>query len=290
MKAAAEPAEALAAPGDRLVRRFGLWSRLTHGVLAVSVFGLALTGMPLKYSNAFWAEPLMRIWGGPHEAGIIHRVFAGGFFLSAAMHLSGLAVGLVRRRLGPIFGPDSILPRLDDVGNVPRYLRYLRGRGPKPDFGRFAYWEKLDYLAEFWGLLIIGLSGLIMWFPEIASIYLPGWIVNASLIFHSYEALLAIGFLFAIHFFNTHLRPEVFPLDDSIFTGTVPEHEVAERYPGWYRRLPASVFVPPRPPTRVVKAVRVFGIAFAALGIVTLALVMSAAIQEAVRELQSVLK
>jgi len=265
-----------------VVRRFSFWTRATHAVLAASVCGLVLTGMPLRYPDAIWAQPLFAIWRGASGSAALHRVFAVGFFLAAAMHVVGLLGALVTRRLKlrSIFGPDSILPRTEDLRNIPKNLRYLRGRGPRPRFGRFTYWEKFDYFAEVWGLLIIGLSGLVMWFPEEAARRLPGWIVNAALIFHAYEALLAMAFLFAIHFFNTHLRPDVFPVDPVIFSGNITLSETRERYPGWYERLSArgEGFVPDRVgPSR---SAVVISVAYLALGLVTLLAVMLDALAE----------
>jgi len=91
----------------------------------------------------------------------------------------------------------------------------LRQR-PKPEFDRWTYWEKFDYFAVFWGVFIIGSSGLFMWFPTFFTRFLPGWLINIALIIHSDEALLAAGFIFSIHFFNTHFRIEKFPMDTVI--------------------------------------------------------------------------
>jgi len=223
-----------------LVKRFTKWQRASHGFLAVGVFGLVLTGMPLKYSASFWAGPLMKLYGGPERAGDIHRFCAVLFFISGLMHIAGVIGGALKRDITPPFSPDSILPRMVDVRQAIQNIRYLRGNGERPKFAKFSYFEKFDYLAEVWGLFVIGLSGLIMWFPVNAAKFLPGWAVNAALIFHSYEALLAMGFLFTIHFINTHLRPDVFPVDRVIFSGSMPLHEVKERYGGWYERVVAD--------------------------------------------------
>ena len=85
------------------------------------------------------------------------------------------------------------------------------GTGPKPKFGRYAYWEKFDYWAVFWGMIVIGFSGYAMWFAPFFARFLPGWALNAVLVIHSEEGLLAILFIFSIHFVNTHLRPTAFP-------------------------------------------------------------------------------
>lgn len=272
-----------------VVRRFSPWVRATHAVLGASVFGLVLTGMPLRYSHAFWAGPLMTLWQGHAGAALMHRIFAGGFFLAGGMHLVGLAAGLATGRITrrSIFGPDSLVPRTQDLRNVAQNLRYLHGMAPRPDFGRFTYFEKFDYFAEIWGLLVIGASGLVMWFPEFAARFLPGWVVNAALIFHAYEALLAMGFLFAIHFFNTHLRPDVFPVDPVIFSGNMPLDEVRRRYPGWYRRIlegGGEFRTAHHDPSRVAVFISV---TYLSVGLVTLFLVMMAALAEAWRYLNA---
>ena len=100
------------------------------------------------------------------------------------------------------------LPRTSGLHEVvPR----TAGRGPQ--YGRWTYWEKFDYFAVFWGIAVIGSTGLMLWFPEFFTRLLPGWLINVATIIHSDEALLATGFIFTVHFFNTHLRPEKFPMD-----------------------------------------------------------------------------
>ena len=116
-------------------------------------------------------------------------------------------------------------------------IRWFFGRRTVPRFDRWTYWEKFDYWAEVGGSMIIGGSGLLLWFPVLASRLVPGWTFNIAMIVHGYEALLAIGFIFTIHFFNAHLRPGTFPMDEVIFTGSLPEHELKEQRPEEYDRL-----------------------------------------------------
>jgi hypothetical protein len=113
----------------------------------------------------------------------------------------------------------------------------LQGGGPKPRFGWFAYWEKFDYWAVFWGMAIIGTSGYMMWFSSFFAQFLPGWLFNIALLIHADEALLAVWFIFAIHFFNGHLRPDKFPMDLVIFTGRESLEELEEARPAEYERL-----------------------------------------------------
>ena len=106
------------------------------------------------------------------------------------------------------------------------HQKWFLGRGPRPEFGRWTYWEKFDYFAVFLGVAIIGLSGLIMSFPQVSTRLLPGWIINVALIIHSDEALLAAGFIFTFHFFNAHFRLEKLPMDTVIFSGRVSKGEL----------------------------------------------------------------
>ena len=53
-------------------------------------------------------------------------------------------------------------------------------------------------------------------------------------------ALLATGFIFTIHFFNTHFRPDKFPMDPVIFTGRVTVDELKYDKPAEYEQLVAE--------------------------------------------------
>jgi hypothetical protein len=89
----------------------------------------------------------------------------------------------------------------------------------------------------FWGIFVIGSTGLMLWFPEFFTLLFPGWLINVATIIHSDEALLAAGFIFTVHFFNTHLRPEKFPMDIVIFTGRMPVDDLREDKPAEYKAL-----------------------------------------------------
>jgi 5'(3')-deoxyribonucleotidase len=53
---------------------------------------------------------------------------------------------------------------------------------------------------------------------------------------HSDEALLAVGFIYVVHLFNTHIQFEKFPLNKVIFTGKVTAAELRhERLREWER-------------------------------------------------------
>ena len=119
-------------------------------------------------------------------------------------------------------------------------LKWFVGLGPRPAYGRWTYWEKFDYFAVFWGIAVIGSTGLTLWFPVFFTRFIPGSFLNVATIVHSDEALLATGFIFTVHFFNTHLRPEKFPMDITVFTGRMPLEEFKRDKPREYEALVAN--------------------------------------------------
>lgn len=130
-----------------------------------------------------------------------------------------------------------MMPQPKDIADVFANFRYFLYLGKQPEADRWNYIEKFDYLAVFWGVMIIGLSGLMLWLPMFFTSFLPGWTINAAYVVHSDEALLATGFIFVFHFFHTHLRPGSFPMDIVIFTGKMSLDRFKLERPLEYQRL-----------------------------------------------------
>ncbi|HSQ60705.1 MAG TPA: hypothetical protein VLT84_09785 [Acidobacteriota bacterium] len=246
--------------------RFTRLNRVLHIVMIVSFLSLALSGMTLKFSYTGWARLLARLFGGFEGAVYVHRLGAVLMMITFATHI----VDLIRRKSREfgswknlLFGPNTMLFTKRDLNEFTGSLRWFLGKGPRPQYGRWTYWEKFDYFAVFWGMMVIGSTGLMLWFPEFFTLVLPGWFLNVATIIHSDEALLATGFIFTVHFFNTHLRPEKFPMDLVVFTGRMPLEEFQEDKPGEYDELVRrgeleKHLVEPYPPI-VIRAIRAFG-------------------------------
>ncbi|MHB0959404.1 MAG: cytochrome b/b6 domain-containing protein [Pirellulaceae bacterium] len=233
-------------PNDVGYLRFRPFHRVAHSVMVVSFLGLALTGLPLKFSDYGWAQWLAGLLGGFSSTGVWHRVFSismfGCFFAYVLLFAREY---FVRRRQGKtrrevIFGPDSPLPNLRDAKDLGAMVRWFVGRGPKPTFERWAYWEKFDFFGATSDTILIGVTGLVLWFPNWFCLFLPGEAVNVAKVVHSTLALLATGFVFAIHFFGTHFRPDKFPMDVSVLIGAVSEEEMRHERPELLARLKAE--------------------------------------------------
>jgi thiosulfate reductase cytochrome b subunit len=224
---------------QRYYRRFTSIERVLHSLLMLTFVGCALTGLPLIFAERPWAGTLARFFGGFEGAGLIHRTCATVMIAVFVTHVAtvyskAIAGGNLMKIL---WGPDSMVPQLQDGIDIYRNFLWFLGRGPRPQFDRWTYWEKFDYWAVFWGMVIIGGSGLLLWFPLFFARLLPGWVFNIAALVHGEEALLAAGFIFTFHFFNGHLRPDKFPMDTVVFTGRISEHELKGERAVQYERM-----------------------------------------------------
>lgn len=262
------------------VRRFTKTQRITHIFVIVSFITLALTGMILKFSYMDWAKLMAKLIGGAQVAGVLHRIAAlvtFGYFIYHVISLFKLKKSKGLKLKNFIFGNNTLMFNKQDLKDFWASIRWFIGIGPRPDYGRWTYWEKFDYFAVFWGVVVIGSTGLMLWFPEFFTKFLPGWLINVAQIIHSDEALLAVVFIFTIHFFNTHLRPESFPMDTVIFTGHVPLEEYKHDRPRDYERLVKSgklekyTIETEFSPTKM-KLIKIFG--YLALGVGTILAVL----------------
>lgn len=228
----------------RMVRRFNKVHRFTHGLIVISFMGLVATGFPLKYSYTEWAQRMANLFGGVYMMGVFHRIFAILTFIYVLIHIGFLIHFFVKKCPKPrwryLIGPDSMIPNLKDLKDMFAMLRWFFRLGPRPQFGRWTYFEKFDYWGEIWGVIVIGGSGLILWYPTFFTQWLPGWSLNVAMVIHSIEALLAASVIFLVHFYNTHLRPEKFPIDMTMWTGQISEEELKEERPAEYQKLVES--------------------------------------------------
>ena len=236
--------------------RFSPFERFLHMLVVTSFLLLVITGMPLKFYYSDWAKVIFNIIGGAGVARSLHHLGAIVTFAYFVLHLSERAAAVWKQRKAirhpgtgrisirliwnTVFGPDSMVPSIQDWRDFVAHNRWFFGKGPRPQFDRWTYWERFDYLAVFWGVALIGVSGLILWFPRFVTLFLPGWAINIAQVIHSDEALLAAGFIFTFHFFNTHFRIEKFPMDTVIFSGRISHTEMLHERKRWYDRLVAA--------------------------------------------------
>jgi cytochrome b subunit of formate dehydrogenase len=264
----------------KFYQRFPLMWRIAHLLFALSVMTLVLTGMAVFYAGSSWAPTVMHLFGGPKVTAVLHRIAATIFVLIFLGHLVYVVTRIVRGwKDFKIFGSYSMIPSWQDLIDIVLMFKWFLGMAPRPVFDRWTYWEKFDYWAPFWGVAIIGGSGAMLWFPTVTASFLPGWVFNVATIFHGEEALLAALFLFTVHFFNNHFRPDKFPLDTVMFTGAVSLEEFSREHTIEYKRLVETgelakylVDAPTRP---MALGARILGFTLLTFGLILLILVVT---------------
>ena len=264
----------------RHVRRFGPMWRLAHLLFALSVMLLVLTGMAAFFPETSWAKAVMAAFGTPKIAGQVHRLAAYTMLGIFAIHLVAVTITILRNwKDFRFFGPDSFVPNWKDMHDMIDMFKWFVGKGERPRIERWSYWEKFDYWAVFWGMAIIGGSGMMLAFPHVVAAYLPGWVFNVAMVVHGEEAVLAAVFLFTVHFFNNHFRPDKLPPPDVVmFTGTQSLQEFRHEHRAQYDRLVASgqleKYLVDAPSAPFTLASKILGLVLIAFGLALLLLIV----------------
>lgn len=207
----------------RPILRMSRSQRWQHALLAASFIVLAVTGFALKFPDSWIAlllgssEPFRR-WAH-RGAGVV--LLAVGLY-----HL----IYLLRTPQGRQLVKD-LFPIKKDLADVLAALRYLFGLSTeKPKIGRFGYAEKMEYWAVVWGTIIMGVTGLMIWFKMDVTQWLPRWAVDVALTIHYYEAILACLAIVVWHFYHVIFDPDVYPLNMACWDGKVSEHWQKEEH------------------------------------------------------------
>jgi len=266
-------------PTRKYYRRFTGYERMLHVMVNISFLTLAFTGLPQTFSHTAMGTWMLENIISLELAQDLHYWAAAVTGLYFLLHLLQIANNWRAKGWRKILvGPDTLVPRRKDWDDFVQHVRWFFGKGDRPRFDRWTYWEKFDYLAVFWGVAVIGLSGLIRWREEFFGNLFGGGLVSVASAIHEEEALLATAFIFLVHFFNTHLRREKFPMDMSIYTGVVSAEELEEERPLQYERLVEAgtleeAQVPARP-AYVVALAYLWGTTALAVGLFLLVLIV----------------
>ena len=220
------------------IKRFSITDRLFHIFLMITFLIQTATGFSRMFITTGWGKKFSHVFGGYETALAIHTWVGILMMVGFAVHTIYLLTRIEWQNLGKsIFGPDSLFPNLYDVKHLWQRTLWIFGLGAPPRLNRWAYWEKFDYWAVYWGLPLLAITGLMAMYPMVTSSILPGWSLNIAAFLHRAEAILAISYIFIVHFFIGHLRPTSFPMNEGMFSGSVELEEAMEEKPAWIDRL-----------------------------------------------------
>lgn len=220
------------APQEELVTRFSLPDRMEHLVSMLSFLVLVITGLPQTRPDLTLANWVTSLFGGIGMTRTVHRVAGFLFVALMVVHIARMVMRSIRHRRLPI-----MVPQRKDFEDVLQTLRhYLLGE-PKPRAGKFDPSEKFEYWGLFLGAIVMSVTGVVLVFPEVVTLVLPGQVVAAIRTMHGLEATFAVMVVVLWHSWGVILRPDVFPLDTSMFTGKMSVERLAHEHPLEYERL-----------------------------------------------------
>jgi len=195
------------------IQRFDIHFLAQHLLLILSIVLLVISGLfewAARYNSANWAVSISGTLGGLDFWRIVHRIGGAILVFVSLYHIVYIIIHPEGRR-----NFVALIPRWQDFQQLGQNLAWFLGfRNDPPAFGRFSYFEKFDYWAVFWGVVIMAGTGIAMWFPEITRNLSNS---DAFILFnsfkeaHAHEAILAITVLLFWHMYNVHLRPRTFP-------------------------------------------------------------------------------
>ena len=201
----------------RTVERMNKVQRIQHVFLVTSFLTLVISGFALAYPDSWFA-----IVAGPESVRrVIHRIAAVVMIVLGIVHIFYM-LGTREGRQGVKdfwFGFKD----LRDVIGVMKYHLGLSHDHPK--MARFTYAEKAEYWALVWGTIVMGLTGLMLWFEVQVSTWfnLPRWWVDVATAIHFYEAVLATAAIVIWHLYAVIFDPAVYPVSWAWFDGKVTE-------------------------------------------------------------------
>jgi len=125
-----------------------------------------------------------------------------------------------------------LFPVKKDALDALQAVRYLTGLTQhKPKIGRFGYAEKMEYWAVVWGTIIMGATGLAIWFKIDVTRHFPRWVVAVATTIHYYEAVLACLAIIVWHFYHVIFDPDVYPLNTACLDGRISEEFQEHEHP-----------------------------------------------------------
>ena len=215
----------------RTIVRMNRNQRIQHFILLTSFITLVITGFALAWPDSWFA-----LISGPEDVRrIIHRVAAVAMMALGIYHIVYMTTTREGRE-----GLRSFWPRLQDLRDAIGVVGYNLGLTKQhPKMGRFTYAEKAEYWALIWGTIVMGVTGLMLWFEVQVSSWLnlPRWAVDVALLIHYYEAILATLAIIIWHLYAVIFDPDAYPINWAWYDGKMSEEQYRHEHEFHYRDL-----------------------------------------------------
>ncbi len=209
------------------IPRFTRNELIQHTLLLSSFIILAITGFLLKFPDSVLGNIMYSIGFNEVIRQWTHRV--------AAVIMMVLSIYHAYYLIGTSRGRDvlkGLFPKWSDLSQaMDTVMYYLRFRKKHPEYYNYNYIEKLEYWALIWGTLVMGFTGLVLWFPTMVGNWAPVWFIKVSEIVHFYEAILATLAILIWHWFFVIFHPKEYPVSFTVVNGLMS----VDHYKGEHR-------------------------------------------------------
>jgi cytochrome b subunit of formate dehydrogenase len=222
--------------------RYSVHIVIQHILIFTAFLVLASTGLPLHFSDLFWAPYITKLFGGTDSARAIHRISAFIMVIASIYHLLTIIFGTLYKILKKRFTiKRTQIPGIEDLHNIVHDIKYFMGKEQyRPKMEKFMYKQKLHYLAILWGSFVLITAGSTLLFPEtMAKVWPnPAFFQDLARLMHADEAIMAITVIVFWHWSNVHLVPGRFPLQWTFLTGKITrEHQIEEHFLEYLKNL-----------------------------------------------------
>jgi cytochrome b subunit of formate dehydrogenase len=215
--------------------RYSIHIVIQHFLTFITFLILAATGLTLHFADLWWAPLVMKIFGGPDLARLIHRIAAALMVLASVYHVLTIIGGTIQKVLQKKLNIYRMqIPTLKDAQDIVHDFKYFLGKERyRPKMHKFMYKQKLHYLAILWGTFVLVTAGTTLLYPEVMATIWPNpeFAQDLARLMHADEAIMAITVIVFWHWSNVHLVPGRFPLQWSFLTGRITrEHQIEEHF------------------------------------------------------------
>ena len=212
--------------GEDYVIRWLKVERMQHLALLSTFIGLSITGFALRMPEVWWVK-LIGLGGHEFVRATLHRSLAVILTVASFYHMFWIV--LTRRGRMNLL---TIVPKGSDFVEFVQNMGFHLGlRKERPNFHRFDYTQKAEYWAVIWGTVVMAITGVLLWFPDVITTWLPAWTVRVAGVVHYYEAILAVSAIVIWHFFYVIFMPSDYPMSTIWLDGRLPAHEWKTMHP-----------------------------------------------------------
>jgi len=210
-----------ATAGNQIVR-YTFAERAAHWINAIAYVYCLTTGLALFTPYMFWMGTVL---GGGGTIRFWHP-WVGLIYMATVFWMNSLWRG-------------DMAPIPEDKAWNENLKYYVKNEDEKmPPQGRFNAGQKMFWKAMFWCSLLLLISGIVLWFPEVISqnSKLQGfhWLLTLCAFFHSLVALVTIG-LFIIHvYMSVWMTPGS---TKAMMDGSVSSNWARAHHRLWYEKV-----------------------------------------------------